>query len=51
MATYKAPLREIGFVLEDVLNVGRLSELPPYAEAANRSHGSRGMRDGACLDQ
>lgn len=33
MATYKAPLREIGFVLEDVLNVGRLSELPPYAEA------------------
>ncbi len=34
MATYKAPLREIGFVLNDVLNVGQLAEqLPALAEA------------------
>lgn len=34
MATYKAPLREIGFVLNDVLNVDQLSQqLPLFAEA------------------
>ncbi|MDB5971688.1 MAG: acyl-CoA dehydrogenase [Hydrocarboniphaga sp.] len=34
MATYKAPLREIGFVLNDVLNVEQLSkQLPLFAEA------------------
>ena len=33
MASYKAPLREIGFVLNDVLNVAQLAELPGYEEA------------------
>jgi alkylation response protein AidB-like acyl-CoA dehydrogenase len=34
MATYQAPLREIGFVLNDVLNVEQLSQqLPLFAEA------------------
>ncbi len=34
MATYQAPLREIGFVLNDVLNVGLLAErLPIFADA------------------
>jgi alkylation response protein AidB-like acyl-CoA dehydrogenase len=33
MATYKAPLREINFVLNDVLNVGQLAELPAFADA------------------
>jgi alkylation response protein AidB-like acyl-CoA dehydrogenase len=32
MATYQAPLREIGFVLNDVLDVGQLSKLPSLAE-------------------
>jgi len=35
MATYAAPVREIQFVLNDVLNVGRLSaEIPAYADAS-----------------
>ena len=33
MASYKAPLREIEFVLHDVLNVEQLAALPGYAEA------------------
>lgn len=34
MATYKAPIREINFVLSDVLNVGSLAEsIPAFAEA------------------
>lgn len=33
MASYKAPLREIEFVLHDVLNVSQLAALPGYAEA------------------
>ena len=34
MATYKAPIREINFVLNDVLDVGRLaSQCPTFAEA------------------
>jgi alkylation response protein AidB-like acyl-CoA dehydrogenase len=33
MATYAAPLREIQFVLNDVLDVGRLARMPAYAEA------------------
>jgi len=33
MASYKAPLREIGFVLHDVLNVEQLAQLPGYGEA------------------
>ena len=33
MATYKAPLSEIGFVLNDVLNVGQLAELPALKDA------------------
>jgi alkylation response protein AidB-like acyl-CoA dehydrogenase len=34
MATYQAPIREIGFVLNDVLGVGRLAEdIPAFAEA------------------
>ncbi len=33
MASYVAPLREIQFVLNDVLDVGRLASLPGYAEA------------------
>ncbi|MFA5938593.1 MAG: acyl-CoA dehydrogenase family protein [Sinimarinibacterium sp.] len=33
MASYKAPLREINFVLNDVLKVGRLTEIPAFAEA------------------
>ncbi len=33
MASYNAPLREIEFVLNDVLNVGQLAKLPAFAEA------------------
>jgi alkylation response protein AidB-like acyl-CoA dehydrogenase len=34
MATYTAPMREINFVLSDVLDVGRLArEIPSFAEA------------------
>jgi alkylation response protein AidB-like acyl-CoA dehydrogenase len=33
MASYKAPLREIEFVLHDVLNVGQLAALPGFADA------------------
>ncbi len=33
MATYKAPLREIEFVLHDVLDAGQLAKLPGYADA------------------
>ncbi|TJY61939.1 acyl-CoA dehydrogenase [Sinimarinibacterium sp. CAU 1509] len=33
MASYKAPLREIGFVLNDVLKVERLSELAVFQDA------------------
>ena len=33
MATYKAPLREIRFILDDVLKVGELSQLPELGEA------------------
>ncbi len=34
MATYTAPIREINFVLNDVLDVGRLSrEIPAFADA------------------
>ena len=33
MASYKAPLREIEFVLTQVLDVGQLARLPAFAEA------------------
>lgn len=33
MASYTAPLREIDFVLNQVLDVGRLARLPAFAEA------------------
>ncbi|HZP12137.1 MAG TPA: acyl-CoA dehydrogenase family protein [Nevskiaceae bacterium] len=33
MATYQAPLREIGFVLNDVLDVAQLAKLPAFADA------------------
>ncbi|MDB5986552.1 MAG: acyl-CoA dehydrogenase [Nevskia sp.] len=33
MASYKAPLREIHFVLDDVLGVGSLAQMPAFAEA------------------
>ncbi|HUQ12043.1 MAG TPA: acyl-CoA dehydrogenase family protein, partial [Steroidobacteraceae bacterium] len=33
MASYKAPLREIQFLLHDVLNVEQLAKLPGYADA------------------
>jgi alkylation response protein AidB-like acyl-CoA dehydrogenase len=33
MASYKAPLREIEFVLHDVLDAGQLAKLPGYGEA------------------
>jgi alkylation response protein AidB-like acyl-CoA dehydrogenase len=33
MPTYKAPLADIRFVLEDLLDVGQLAELPGYADA------------------
>ena len=33
MASYKAPLREIGFVLHEVLDVAQLAALPGYADA------------------
>ena len=33
MATYTAPMREYRFVLNDVLNVGQLAELPPFGDA------------------
>ena len=32
-ATYKAPLRDIRFVLHDVLDVSRIAELPGYEDA------------------
>lgn len=34
MASYKAPLQEINFVLNQVLDVGRLAKLPGYEDAA-----------------
>jgi len=34
MPAYKAPLRDIRFVLHELLEVGRLAELPGYADAA-----------------
>ena len=37
MASYKAPLREIEFVLSDVLNVGQLSKLPGYEDATSET--------------
>jgi alkylation response protein AidB-like acyl-CoA dehydrogenase len=37
MASYKAPLREIDFVLHDVLDAGRLAALPGYAEATRET--------------
>jgi alkylation response protein AidB-like acyl-CoA dehydrogenase len=33
MASYKAPVAEISFVLNDILNVAQLSRLPVFAEA------------------
>ena len=33
MPTYKAPLTDIRFVLEDLLDVGQLAALPGYADA------------------
>jgi alkylation response protein AidB-like acyl-CoA dehydrogenase len=33
MPTYKAPLREYSFLLKDVLDIGRFSNLPGFAEA------------------
>lgn len=33
MASYSAPLREINFVLNDVLNVGQLAEMPGFEDA------------------
>jgi alkylation response protein AidB-like acyl-CoA dehydrogenase len=33
MPTYKAPLRDMRFVLHELLNVGQLASLPSYAEA------------------
>ena len=33
MPSYAAPLADIRFLLEDVLDAGRLAELAPYAEA------------------
>ena len=33
MPTYKAPLADIQFVLEDVLDIGQLTALPGYADA------------------
>ena len=33
MPTYRAPLADIRFVLEDLLNVGQLATLPGYANA------------------
>jgi alkylation response protein AidB-like acyl-CoA dehydrogenase len=35
MPTYKAPLGDIRFVLEDVLDVGQLAALPGYADATS----------------
>ncbi|MGH8481764.1 MAG: acyl-CoA dehydrogenase C-terminal domain-containing protein [Nevskiaceae bacterium] len=37
MASYKAPLREIDFVLRDVLDAGRLARLPGLAEATHET--------------
>jgi alkylation response protein AidB-like acyl-CoA dehydrogenase len=39
MASYKAPLREIEFVLNDVLEAGRLAGLPGLAEATPETLG------------
>ncbi|SFF61889.1 Acyl-CoA dehydrogenase [Fontimonas thermophila] len=33
MASYQAPLREIGFVLNDVLDIARLTQIPGFGEA------------------
>ncbi|MGH8481602.1 MAG: acyl-CoA dehydrogenase N-terminal domain-containing protein, partial [Nevskiaceae bacterium] len=37
MASYKAPLREIDFVMHDVLNAGQLAALPGYADATRET--------------
>jgi len=37
MASYKAPLREIGFVLHDVLDAAQLAALPGYGEATRET--------------
>ena len=37
MASYKAPLREIDFVLHEVLDAGQLAALPGYAEATRET--------------
>jgi alkylation response protein AidB-like acyl-CoA dehydrogenase len=34
MASYKAPVAEINFVLNDVLKVGELSQLPAFTDAS-----------------
>ncbi len=39
MASYKAPLREINFVLNDVLKIGRLAELPAFHDATPETLG------------
>jgi len=39
MASYKAPLREIEFVLNDVLDAGQLARLPGLAEATPETMG------------
>lgn len=39
MASYNAPLREINFVLNDVLNVGQLARLAGFAEATPETLG------------
>ncbi len=39
MASYNAPLREINFVLNDVLNVGQLARLTGFAEATPETLG------------
>lgn len=33
MADYKAPLADVSFVLNDILNINRLTEIPAFAEA------------------
>ena len=39
MASYNAPLREIEFVLNEVLNVGQLAKLPAFADATPETLG------------
>jgi alkylation response protein AidB-like acyl-CoA dehydrogenase len=36
MASYTAPLREIGFVLHEVLNLEQLAQLPEFSETVSR---------------